>query len=1191
MLCWLSGATPSAAEDRLHPPPSPSAQSLKPEIQTIAKLFQLRKYQQVIDQGLPLADRIRRQPGKDNPDLGNILFMIGESYNFTDRPSQAEPFLRESLNFGEKLLGPDHPSLIVPLAHLGFANLQLDHNSEAELLLKRSLALSEKAATRDDGQIALTLQMLANVYRNTKRFDAAEQVLKRSLAIHEKRQEINEIISTIELLADTYQKQGKFEEGAKVEEQALSIAQKEFGPQDVRVAEALCNIGFMYNGEGRYLEAIKAEQQALAIKEKALGPTHPDVVCPLLNLAVSYQSQGRYPDAESLLRRALAIREGAYGKDNPEVTQVVGSLGHLLQLQERYGDAETEYRRLLASEETATGPEPLAISDTLMDLAFVNSELGRPDQAELLVQRAIAIRKQALGADDPAVADSLVELGYAYSHQGKADQAATSYREALAIKERAFGVESSELISILTNLAAQQKRMDQYGEAEVDLKRALEITEHTVGAGNQDVAIVLSSLVDIYLDEGREAEAEPLVRRGLAIRARGSDTDVDGLFAILLDELSVIEARRNDFTDALTDSRKASTIADNSFTYQTRISPGGRHTEEQQLVLPLHFVVDHLLHLATAEQQRIEPVPALDREALQMAQWAHESGAAAAVKQMAARSRTDALARIVRERQDLATALRNGNRALVAASAKPAEKLDRAAIEGLRNEISGIESKLDADTKLIEKNFPDYAAFANPKPLRAEDIQKLLGLDEALVLFLDTPEVKPAPEETFIWIVTKTDVRWVRSALGTSALTREVAALRCGLDYQGSWFDEKGAWNGARCNDLLNATYSLWDYNVLRKPLPFDLSRAHALYKALFSDVEDLIKNKRLLIVPSGPLTQLPFQVLVTKPPLTALPASPAGYRDVAWLVREHAISVLPAVSSLKAVRELAKESHASEKYIGFGNPLLKGDTDKMSDEETRAKRLASVKLARDARCEPVQPRQTALANPLEGSGRITRGPDGLVAIADLNKWTPLPETAEEVCGVAKILGVDSRTHVYIGADAREKTVKRLSEEGELAKYKIVHFATHGALAGQLSPTAEPGLIMTPPDTASEVDDGYLSASEVAALKLDADWVILSACNTAAGEARSAEALSGLARAFFYAGSRSLLVSHWYVASKTAVPLITTAIAMLTVDPKIGRAEALRRSMLSMITSGKDYEAHPAFWAPFVLVGEGGAAR
>ncbi|MBC8074442.1 MAG: CHAT domain-containing protein, partial [Chloroflexales bacterium] len=98
----------------------------------------------------------------------------------------------------------------------------------------------------------------------------------------------------------------------------------------------------------------------------------------------------------------------------------------------------------------------------------------------------------------------------------------------------------------------------------------------------------------------------------------------------------------------------------------------------------------------------------------------------------------------------------------------------------------------------------------------------------------------------------------------------------------------------------------------------------------------------------------------------------------------------------------------------------------------------------------------------------------------------------------------------------------------------------------------------------------------------------LSACNTAAGEKGDAEALSGLARAFFYAKARALLVSHWYVNSDAAVKLTTKAFAALKADPKIGRAEALRRSMVELIKNGKAHEAHPAIWAPFVLVGEGG---
>jgi len=168
-----------------------------------------------------------------------------------------------------------------------------------------------------------------------------------------------------------------------------------------------------------------------------------------------------------------------------------------------------------------------------------------------------------------------------------------------------------------------------------------------------------------------------------------------------------------------------------------------------------------------------------------------------------------------------------------------------------------------------------------------------------------------------------------------------------------------------------------------------------------------------------------------------------------------------------------------------------------------------------------------------------------------------------------------------------EREVKRLSARGELADYRVVHFATHGAMAGDLSGAAEPGLLLTPPAQPSAEDDGYLSASEIAGLKLDADWVILSACNTAAGDADGAQALSGLARAFFYAQARALLVSHWAVNSDATVKLITRALREMSQDAQVGRSEALRRAMLAPVDDGRPQEAHPAFWAPFVVVGEG----
>ena len=140
-------------------------------------------------------------------------------------------------------------------------------------------------------------------------------------------------------------------------------------------------------------------------------------------------------------------------------------------------------------------------------------------------------------------------------------------------------------------------------------------------------------------------------------------------------------------------------------------------------------------------------------------------------------------------------------------------------------------------------------------------------------------------------------------------------------------------------------------------------------------------------------------------------------------------------------------------------------------------------------------------------------------------------------------------------------------------------------------------MLLTPPGTPTKEDDGLLTASEVAQLKLDADWVVLSACNTAAGgDEKNSEALSGLARAFFYAGARALLVSHWSVDSRAAVQLTTRAFRGLKRDPTIGRAEALRSAMLaSMADVGRPTSwipaSHPSVWAPSVVVGEGGADK
>jgi CHAT domain-containing protein len=553
------------------------------------------------------------------------------------------------------------------------------------------------------------------------------------------------------------------------------------------------------------------------------------------------------------------------------------------------------------------------------------------------------------------------------------------------------------------------------------------------------------------------------------------------------------------------------------------------------------------------------------------AQWAQSSEAAQSLQQMAVRGAKGdpRLAALVREHQDLLTDWQQRDALRSAAVAQAPDKRNPRAETANVARLMAIDTRIAEIDERLKAEFPDYAALVSPAPLSVEGVQVLLASDEALILILDTPERKPTPEKTFLWVVTKTGApKWVRSELGTKSLGEKVAALRRALDPASA---------GAR------AAESMANTNSGTGAGDFGLALAHELYRALFGEVEDMIAGKHLLIVPSGPLISLPFQVLVTTPLQQGEAGDAQTLRLAQWLIRRHALTVLPSVASLKAIRRHAGTSRAQKPYLAIANPLLVGPGG--GDQRAFAVKTCSLRSpAESIRVAEAQP-----AEKVQGMSEFFRG--NLANLAEVRRLSPLPETAGEVCEVGLVLG-GTEDAILLGAAATETAIKRLSTEGRLAQYRVLHFATHGLVAREIKHLAEPALVLSPPETPTEEDDGLLTASEVAGLKLGADWVILSACNTAAGDQGNAQALSGLARAFFYAGARALLVSHWPVNSGAAVKLTTGAFEEMhkaeATDTPIGRAEALRRAMLALIDHGSAREGHPATWAPFVVVGEGG---
>jgi tetratricopeptide (TPR) repeat protein/CHAT domain-containing protein len=1103
--------------------------------------------------------------GPDHPDVRGWLDRLASLYEAQRRYAEVEPLYQRALAIMEKARGPDHPDLLSPINNLAFLYQQQHRFDEAEVLLKRSLAIAEKQRGVDDPSVRNPLNSLAMLYKRQGRYADAEPLYKRVLALAEKDRggpDNTYVQSALNDLIEVYSEQARYADAEPLMRRLFAVADKKYeaDPQNVvnhlSLHTALNRLGRLLQDTARLDEAETLFRRALDTDEKRWGPLDQHVFTDLINLGGLLQETNRLAEAEPIYRRALALAEN-YGP-NYEQARALNALGTLLRESGRPAEAETLHRRALPLTESF-GYDP-HVASTLGNLAGLLQDSGRLEEAEALYRRALALNEKSFGPDHPNVAIPLNNLATLLQLAKRFGEAELLYRRALVIGEKSYGPNHPRVATRLGNLADLLHDTDRLAEAEPLMRRSLAIDEQSYGPDHPKVAKGLSNLARLLKDTNRLGEAEALVSRALAIDEKSYGADHVSV-ATDLNNLAVLRTL---------DGRWSEAVALYARAKPGLIGRGGAETGDKAGFAKAVLTQNSwsLRHYARALYRADPKSPTARQQGFELAQWAQQTEAADALAQMSVRfvKGEGPLANLVRERQDLVARRQSEDKRLLAAVGRA----DGPAVAALRTSIGDIDKGVESVDAQLTSTFPEYAGLASPKPLASADIQALLNADEALLVFLDIRQFGQLPEETLAWVITKKTDTWHSIPLGTRALADSVMALRCGLDHT-LWSGEDSA---EKCRALLQGAPG----SVEGRP-PFDLARAHELYKALLGPVRDLIKDKQLLIVPSGPLTSLPFSVLVTEPPGTVVPTKLADYRRAAWLGARQPISVLPSVASLAALRRQAKSSTAPEPFLGYGDPVLLGQPgcgqivvpDKCPDEEVLV-----------AASERTAVRGTKASPSVAGYFR-----DGQANVAEVRKLCPLPDTAHELRCVARSLGAEPSA-VVVGKDMTEAAVK----VAQLSRYRIVHFATHGLLAGEteqfLKARAEPALVMSPPEQPTEEDDGLLTASEVAGLKLDADWVVLSACNTAGGEEPGAEALSGLARAFFYAGARALLVSHWPVDSYAATTLTSRTFAELRKSATIGRAEGFRRAMLALINDDKrPWAAHPSTWAPFVVVGAG----
>jgi len=848
-------------------------------------------------------------------------------------------------------------------------------------------------------------------------------------------------------------------------------------------------------------------------------------------LARNLVGQGRYAESEALYRAALAIERQRFGESHYRLAATLEGLAADLDLQGRHVEAEALLRRSLEIRHAAFGDASRNTARSYRHAADNLNAQNRFDAAEPLYRKALAIDLAALGAKHLDVATDEANLAVNLDAQRRHGEAEPLHRKALALRRAGLGERSETTAASYRDLAANLLAQGKAKDAERLDRRALAMVRKALGEWHPLVGVTSARLAADLEAQGKHEAAELLLRAALDIRLHSlgeNHRETALAYDAMAQNLSAQQAPEA----AETLSTKAVSIVRERRRTETQSSGGGadgalrRAQAEVQPQGDAQIYARHLQLTWLAAANTPADLPRLRDDAFRAAQEMEISPAGRALAQTAARGAAGApAAKDARRQQDLAHRARLLEGQLV----KSLPDIDSARPAQLASALAAVGHDLANLDARLDRDNPRYERpAATPAGLSLRQTQRRLRPGEALLL------LAASGEDIYVFAVSRSGVAWTRVE-GRRAIEQRIHALRCQVD---------------------DRTCAPASRPAEASAPAFDTGAALDLYRRLIAPVEPAFNGAdRLFVTASGALATLPLSMLAT-----AVPA-PGDLRNVKWLGDRYALTTLPAVSNLRATRTTTRRPAARQwAFVGYGAPMLNG-----------AKPVVARRRGADDNLQ-------ALADP-----------------AALRKGFPaLPGADAELRAMAAALGAPNAS-LRMGVRATETSVKT---SPALARAQVVDFATHGLMSNEVKGIEEPGLLFTPPASATSQDDGVLTASEAAQLKLNAEWLILSACNTAAPDGTpGADSLSGLAQAFLYAGAKALLVSHWHVYDESTAALTVETLTVQRANPRLTKAQALQRAIATVRTgrradgtrlAGWSAEwGHPAYWAPFVLIGSG----
>ncbi len=876
---------------------------------------------------------------------------------------------------------------------------------------------------------------------------------------------------------------------------------------------------------------------------------------------------GDLAQAEGYLRRSAALIQEARTSGLPGWRTNYAKVGQnweaefeftramIFEARGQFSEAEAAYRAteqrkragMKSLMETPNPPSPTlvlqSIDGAVLSQARMKARQGRLAEAEVDARRALLSRLKDTGKYNPVTPRYVIGLAGILVEEGRYEEAERLARVALEINETVGIPDDSlptvQLLSQLGGILTLERKSHDAGAIYERIEKVIAKWEPQRRQVFELNASRILALYDSGQTENGIAAAQELVRK---MRDRVGENHFDAASARGTLAIGLMRAGRD-----------AESIREFKAAIPVMLANAGENADDENTTViaarsqRLQTIVENYLALlarqgATGQvgEETFSLADAIRGRSVQQALAASSARAAA---------KDPALAGLVRKEQDLTKQVNAQLGALNNVLAIPSADRDQSGVQQLQASIATLRVERDKARAEIKQKFPAYADLVSPKSPSVGEIRATLGEGEAMLSFYF------GQSGSFVWAVPKSGpVAFAAINARSGDIETGIRKLREALEPQ-----------AAMISDIP----------------PFDLKLAYDLYDLLLKPVEAGWKPaKSLIVITNGALGLLPLSLLPTAPAEVAESDDPlfSGYRKVPWLARSHAVTTVPSAAALRTLRQLPPGKPGRGELIGFGDPYFSKEQQAEAEDISQKIRMADA-ADNVTRGVPLRRRSSPK---LDG-----------VDSAELAQLPRLPDTAEELKSIALALQADPSKALFLGKDASESAVKTMNLSG----FKILAFATHGLVPGELNGLTQPALALSSPAVTGEEGDGLLTMEEILGLKLDADWVVLSACNTAAGAGAGAEAASGLGRAFFYAGTRALLVTNWSVHSQSARQLVTDLFKRQADDPKIGRSEALRQAMMALV-DGPGYlndqgkteftYAHPLFWAPYTIIGDGG---